>query len=83
MYWSTTRRSPHPGDAPTRGIGQELTFQVNYHASSDMHRGGNISWNNLAGERQYWPLAAYAQSKLALTMYASRWPSLAALRSPR
>ena len=36
--------------------------------SSVMHRGGSIKWNNLAGER-YWPLAAYAQSKLALTMY--------------
>ncbi len=31
-------------------------------------RPGNINWNNLAGDR-YWPLAAYAQSKLALTMY--------------
>jgi NAD(P)-dependent dehydrogenase (short-subunit alcohol dehydrogenase family) len=37
--------------------------------SSVTHGGGNISWNNLAGERQYWSLAAYAQSKLALTMY--------------
>ncbi|MGD1170338.1 SDR family NAD(P)-dependent oxidoreductase [Mycobacterium seoulense] len=36
--------------------------------SSVMHRGGNIKWKNLAGE-QYWPLAAYAQSKLALTMH--------------
>ncbi|OBF08518.1 hypothetical protein A5730_09595 [Mycobacterium sp. ACS4054] len=36
--------------------------------SSVMHRGGTIKWTNLAGE-QYWPLAAYAQSKLALTMY--------------
>ncbi|WP_158244001.1 SDR family NAD(P)-dependent oxidoreductase [Mycobacterium sp. 4858] len=36
--------------------------------SSVMHRGGTIKWKNLAGE-QYWPLAAYAQSKLALTMY--------------
>ncbi len=36
--------------------------------SSVTHRGGNIKWQNLAGDR-YWPLAAYAQSKLALTMY--------------
>lgn len=36
--------------------------------SSVLHRGGTIKWKNLAGE-QYWPLAAYAQSKLALTMY--------------
>ncbi len=36
--------------------------------SSMMHRGGNINWKNPAGD-QYWPLAAYAQSKLALTMY--------------
>ncbi len=37
--------------------------------SSATHAGGNIKWKNLAGE-QYWPLAAYAQSKLALTMYS-------------
>jgi NAD(P)-dependent dehydrogenase (short-subunit alcohol dehydrogenase family) len=37
--------------------------------SSVMHSGGNIKWKNPAGEHQYWPLAAYAQSKLALTMY--------------
>ncbi|HWS91060.1 MAG TPA: SDR family NAD(P)-dependent oxidoreductase [Mycobacterium sp.] len=36
--------------------------------SSVTHSGGNIKWSKLAGE-QYWPLAAYAQSKLALTMY--------------
>jgi NAD(P)-dependent dehydrogenase (short-subunit alcohol dehydrogenase family) len=36
--------------------------------SSVMHAGATIKWNNLAGD-QYWPLAAYAQSKLALTMY--------------
>jgi NAD(P)-dependent dehydrogenase (short-subunit alcohol dehydrogenase family) len=35
--------------------------------SSATHAGGSIKWKNLAGE-QYWPLAAYAQSKLALTM---------------
>ncbi len=37
--------------------------------SSMTHSGGNISWKNLAGVHQYWPLAIYAQSKLALTMY--------------
>jgi NAD(P)-dependent dehydrogenase (short-subunit alcohol dehydrogenase family) len=37
--------------------------------SSVMHRGGNINWKNPAGRDQYWPLAAYSQSKLALTMY--------------
>ena len=37
--------------------------------SSVAHRGGNIGWNNLARQHQYWPLAVYAQSKLALTMY--------------
>lgn len=37
--------------------------------SSATHRGANISWKNLAGAHQYWPLAIYAQSKLALTMY--------------
>ncbi len=36
--------------------------------SSLRHAGGNIKWKKLAGD-QYWPLAAYAQSKLALTMY--------------
>ena len=36
--------------------------------SSLRHPGGNINWNNPAGDH-YWPLAAYAQSKLALTMY--------------
>ena len=36
--------------------------------SSATHAGGNITWKNPAGD-QYWPLAAYAQSKLALTMY--------------
>ncbi len=36
--------------------------------SSLRHTGGNINWKNPAGD-QYWPLAAYAQSKLALTMY--------------
>jgi NAD(P)-dependent dehydrogenase (short-subunit alcohol dehydrogenase family) len=37
--------------------------------SSVMHRGGSIGWNNLARAHQYSPLAMYAQSKLALTMY--------------
>ncbi len=37
--------------------------------SSVMHRGGNIGWKDLARLRQYSPLAMYAQSKLALTMY--------------
>jgi len=37
--------------------------------SSAMHRGGNINWTNPAGRGRYWPLAAYSQSKLALTMY--------------
>jgi NAD(P)-dependent dehydrogenase (short-subunit alcohol dehydrogenase family) len=37
--------------------------------SSVMHRGGNIAWNNLSREHLYSPLAVYAQSKLALTMY--------------
>jgi NAD(P)-dependent dehydrogenase (short-subunit alcohol dehydrogenase family) len=36
--------------------------------SSVTHFGGNIKWKNPAGD-QYWPCAAYAQSKLALTMY--------------
>jgi NAD(P)-dependent dehydrogenase (short-subunit alcohol dehydrogenase family) len=59
-YLLTTKLVPRLASAGGRVI----------NVSSDMHRGGNISWNNLAGERQYWPLAAYAQSKLALTMYA-------------
>ena len=37
--------------------------------SSMTHRGGNINWKNPGGQHPYWPLAAYAQSKLALTMY--------------
>jgi len=36
--------------------------------SSVTHRGASISWKNLAGA-YYSPLAVYAQSKLALTMY--------------
>jgi NAD(P)-dependent dehydrogenase (short-subunit alcohol dehydrogenase family) len=61
-YLLTTKLVPRLASAVGRVI----------NVSSDMHRGGNINWNNLARERQYWPLAAYAQSKLALTMYA-RW----------
>jgi NAD(P)-dependent dehydrogenase (short-subunit alcohol dehydrogenase family) len=37
--------------------------------SSALHRGGNVGWNDLARARQYSPLAVYAQSKLALTMF--------------
>ena len=58
-YLLTTKLVPRLASAGGRVI----------NVSSDMHRGGNINWNNLARERQYWPLAAYAQSKLALTMY--------------
>lgn len=59
-YLLTTKLVPQLASAGGRVI----------NLSSDMHRGGCISWSNLAGERHYWPLAAYAQSKLALTMYA-------------
>jgi NAD(P)-dependent dehydrogenase (short-subunit alcohol dehydrogenase family) len=37
--------------------------------SSAMHLGGNINWKNPGGAYPYSPLAVYAQSKLALTMY--------------
>ena len=37
--------------------------------SSVTHRGGNVFWKNPGGGHQYSPLAVYAQSKLALTMY--------------
>jgi NAD(P)-dependent dehydrogenase (short-subunit alcohol dehydrogenase family) len=37
--------------------------------SSVMHRGGKVTWKNPAGMQHYSPLAVYAQSKLALTMY--------------
>ena len=57
-YLLTTKLVPRLASAGGRVI----------NVSSVMHRGGNINWNNLAGD-QYWPLAAYAQSKLALTMY--------------
>ncbi|GAA4543699.1 SDR family NAD(P)-dependent oxidoreductase [Amycolatopsis samaneae] len=36
--------------------------------SSSLHRGGRINWNDLNGKRRYNRGAAYAQSKLALTM---------------
>ena len=38
--------------------------------SSAVHLGGNVGWNDLARVHgHYSPLAAYAQSKLALTMF--------------
>ncbi len=37
--------------------------------SSATHPGGNIFWKQPGGGSHYSPLAAYAQSKLALTMY--------------
>lgn len=37
--------------------------------SSVTHRGGNIFWKKPGGGYPYSPLAVYAQSKLALTMY--------------
>ena len=37
--------------------------------SSVTHRGGNVFWKNPGGGYPYSPLAVYAQSKLALTMY--------------
>jgi NAD(P)-dependent dehydrogenase (short-subunit alcohol dehydrogenase family) len=38
--------------------------------SSVIHSGGNVFWKSPGGGCQYSPLAVYAQSKLALTMYA-------------
>ncbi len=59
-YLLTTKLIPLFASAGTRVV----------NVSSVMHRGGNINWkNNPAGRDQYWPLAAYSQSKLALTMY--------------
>ena len=58
-YLLTTKLVPRLASAGGRVV----------NVSSAMHRGGNINWNNPAGKHQYWPLAAYAQSKLALTMY--------------
>ncbi len=57
-YLLTTKLVPQLTNAGGRVI----------NVSSATHCGGNITWKNLAGD-QYWPLAAYAQSKLALTMY--------------
>ena len=37
--------------------------------SSVTHRGGNVFWKSPGGGYRYSPLAVYAQSKLALTMY--------------
>ena len=37
--------------------------------SSALHRGGRLGWTDLARARHYSPLAMYAQSKLALTMF--------------
>jgi NAD(P)-dependent dehydrogenase (short-subunit alcohol dehydrogenase family) len=37
--------------------------------SSTVHLGGNVGWNDLDRARHYSPLAVYAQSKLALTMF--------------
>jgi NAD(P)-dependent dehydrogenase (short-subunit alcohol dehydrogenase family) len=37
--------------------------------SSALHRGANINWSDLTRTRSYSPLAVYAQSKLALTMF--------------
>ena len=58
-YLLTTKLAPKLASARGRVV----------NVSSVMHRGGNIGWTNLAREHQYWPLAVYAQSKLALTMH--------------
>ncbi|WP_406637665.1 SDR family NAD(P)-dependent oxidoreductase [Amycolatopsis sp. WGS_07] len=39
--------------------------------SSSLHRGGRINWNDLNFKRRYHRGAAYAQSKLALTMFTT------------
>ena len=57
-YLLTTKLAPQIARASGRVV----------NLSSVTHFGGNINWKNPAGD-QYWPLAAYAQSKLALTMY--------------
>jgi NAD(P)-dependent dehydrogenase (short-subunit alcohol dehydrogenase family) len=57
-YLLTTKLVPRLASAGGRVV----------NVSSLTHSGGNINWKNPAGD-QYWPLAAYAQSKLALTMY--------------
>ncbi|MDR3659364.1 MAG: SDR family NAD(P)-dependent oxidoreductase [Mycobacterium sp.] len=58
-YLLTTKLAPKLAGAHGRVV----------NVSSVMHRGGNISWNNLTRVHEYSPLAVYAQSKLALTMY--------------
>jgi NAD(P)-dependent dehydrogenase (short-subunit alcohol dehydrogenase family) len=58
-YLLTTKLAPKLASARGRVV----------NVSSVMHRGGNIGWNNLARVHEYSPLAVYAQSKLALTMY--------------
>ncbi len=40
------------------------------HVSSGLHRGGNIEWDNLQGEKQYSGYDAYARSKLANVLFA-------------
>ncbi len=57
-YLLTTKLVPRLASAGGRVV----------NVSSVTHSGANIKWKNPAGDR-YWPLAAYAQSKLALTMY--------------
>ena len=58
-YLLTTKLTPKLASACGRVV----------NVSSVMHRGGNINWSNLSRLHQYSPLAVYAQSKLALTMY--------------
>jgi NAD(P)-dependent dehydrogenase (short-subunit alcohol dehydrogenase family) len=58
-YVLTTKLAPKLASACGRVV----------NVSSVMHRGGNIGWKNVARVGQYSPLAVYAQSKLALTMY--------------
>ncbi|MGP4015786.1 SDR family NAD(P)-dependent oxidoreductase [Saccharopolyspora sp. 5N708] len=47
--------------------------------SSSLHNGGSVNWTDLNRSRRYTPAVAYAQSKLALTMFtkalAERGPS--------
>ena len=38
--------------------------------SSSIHRTATINWNDPQGEKRYLPSAAYAQSKLSVTMFA-------------
>jgi len=39
--------------------------------SSELHRGGSLSWNDFNRSRRYTKLSAFAQSKLALTMFTN------------